>query len=60
MDREVENGEVQENRLLFKMLEKIPDYVDFRREFKFGNNLVILEQLRDRLNYEESLKYVAE
>lgn len=53
------DGEGFSNRLLFKMLERIPDYVDFRREFEFGNNKVILEQLRVRNNYEEQLKDVA-
>lgn len=36
-------GEGITNRLLFKMLEKIPDYVDFKREFRFGSNVVVLE-----------------
>lgn len=54
------NKEGRHNRLIFKMLERIPDYVDFRREFKFGSNTVILEQLRERLNYAESLEWVRE
>lgn len=36
-------GEGETNRLLFKMLEQIPDYVDFKREFRFGSNVVRLE-----------------
>ena len=38
----------------------MPEYIDFKREFQLGKNKVMLLQLRDRINYEESLRYANE
>ena len=56
LDKNSDKG--KSNRIFFQTLDTVPEYIDFKREFMLGKNKVTLLQLRDRISYLESLKYV--
>ena len=41
-------------------MDTVPEYIDFKREFQLGTNKVILLQLRDRIGFNDSLKYATD
>jgi len=55
LDKNTDLG--KSNRILFQYLDTVPEYIDFKREFRLGTHKVILLQLRDRIGYLNSLKY---